>query len=334
VQILGLAPPFGVGAACEEGTPMLVRDDAGAWRVERPGGAVAPGSLAAGFTYLCPAGPIVLAFPDSRGETRRRPYWGALRIEPLPPGEPESSVPLRGRSARARAGSDLVLATSEGSYALSSALSELPNGRAETLKALSLVLRNNLRAGRHGGRPVCDTTHCELYGHDEAVPAWQRARARAALAEVASLEIAPGPEGGAWLPFFLGGREAWRETRTAAAVEEALGLDAPPTRIVRIDSATVEITAGVERAFPCELLRNQLRLLSCPETITSTASGFEFRGRGEGHGEGMDLTAAESAAAQGAHYPDLLQRFYPAISLRPTEPPGAAQRSNALPPGP
>jgi hypothetical protein len=319
VQVLGLVHRAGVGVACEDGTPMLLRDEAGEWRVERPGSAVPPGGLSPAFTYLCPAGPLVLSFPDARGADQRRRYWGSLRIDPLPRGEPESSVPLRGKSARARIGSELVLATSEASYALSSVLSELPNARAETLKALSLVLRNNLRAGRHGERPVCDTTHCELYGHDESASAGQRIRARSAIADVASTEIAPGPEGRAWLPFFLGGQAPWRETRSAAAVEEALGLDAAPARIVKVDAATVAVTAGVERTFPCELFRNQLRLLSCPDTVTSIASGFEFRGRGEGHGEGLDLVVAETAAAQGSDYHAVLQRFYPALTLRPTQ---------------
>ena len=56
--------------------------------------------------------------------------------------------------------------------------------------------------------------------------------------------------------------------------------------------------------------------------------------RCQGHGEGMDLTAAETAAAHGARYPEILQRFYPAITLRPAAPAAAAQRPDAPPPQP
>jgi hypothetical protein len=321
VQILGLIRPGSVGLACETATPMLVRAVDGAWRVEPPGSVVLPDRLAEGSSYACPAGALVLRFPDALGREVRRRYYGSLRFDPPPQTEVASSVPLRAKSTRARLGSPLGLSTSEASYVLSSLLSELPNGHHETLKALALVLRNNLHVGRHGDRPLCDTTHCQLFGHDEDVPGWQRRRARQAVAETADVAIAPGPTGPTWLPFFLGGNFAWRQVRPAAAVEEELGLEQPPSEVTRQLDGTVEVVAGTVKRFPCELLRNQLRLPSCPDLVAATAGGFEFFGRGEGHGAGLDLTAAEEAVAQGLDFRALLRRFYPEAALTTPRPP-------------
>jgi len=322
VQILGLVRPGSVGLACEAGAPLLVRTGGGDWRAEPPGTEVPPGTPAEGSTYVCPADALVLTFPDASGHEVRRRYWGALHVESPTENEVFSSVPLRAKSARARLGSPLVLTTSEASYTVSSLLSELPNAHYETLKALALVVRNNLRVARHGERPLCDTTHCQLFGHDEDVPAWQRRRVRDAVAQTANIAIVPGVEGRSWLPFFLGGDTPWHEARSGPAVEEALGLAQTPTCVTREGDGTVEVVAGSVAHFPCEVFRNQLRLPSCPDRIVVTTRGLEFDGRGEGHGAGLDLTAAEALVAQGVNHRTLLQRFYPGLSL------GSADRRN------
>jgi hypothetical protein len=279
----------------------------------------------AGETYACPAAALDVTFADGHGATKHRRSFGALRVEALPASDVFSSVPLRERSVRARRGSRFILTTSERSYAVSSVLSELPAGHTELLAALSLVVRNNRLVGRHGDRPPCDTTHCNLFGQDGNVSAAARKRARQAVAQTAGLEIGA-PEGGrTWLPFFLGGTREWTEVRTGAVIAEALGLEAEPLRIVRVTDGSFEVAApaAAARRFPCELLRNQLRLPSCPDDVTSPPvrpGGFTFRGKGEGHGAGLDLTLAAAAAAEGADARTLLAHAWPELHVVPSPP--------------
>ena len=321
VQILGLVPEAGVGLACDDGASLFVRSAAGEWRLEKPGTAVAPGALAPGETYACPAAALEVTFADGHGATKRRRSFGALRVEALPPGGAPSSVPLRERSARARRGSRFILTTSERSYVTSSILSELPSGHTELLAALSLAVRNNRLTRRHGDRPPCDTTHCNLFGQDTNVSARARKRAQRAVALAAGFEIAA-PEGGrTWLPFFLGGTREWTQVRTGADVAEALGLEAEPALLVRTGDGDFDVAAPAPRRFPCEVLRNQLRLPSCPEEVRSLPGEFTFRGSGEGHGVGLDLTLAAAAAAEGADFRALLASAWPDVRVVPSSPP-------------
>jgi hypothetical protein len=145
------------------------------------------------------------------------------------------------------------------------------------------------------------------------------------VAQAAGLEIAA-PEGGrTWLPFFLGGTEEWAEVRTSAVIAEAFGLEAEPLRVVRVPDGSFEVAApaAAARRFPCELLRNQLRLPSCPDDVTSPPvrpGGFTFRGKGEGHGAGLDLTLAAAAAAEGADARTLLAHAWPELHVVPSPP--------------
>ncbi len=334
VQILGLVPPGTVGLACEAGVPLASRSPGGTWRLEPPGSARASGTLASGAWYVCPASGLVLSFPGADGAPLTRRYHGALRVEE-PSASPPSGVPLRATSARARAGSRYVLVTSERSYVTSSILSESPTVHEELLKALSLVVRNNRLSRRHGDRPPCDTTHCNLFAHDVSVPPRARARARAAVSAVASFEIAPPPGGRIWLPFFLGGRHPWTEIRSAATVREELGLDGDPVRIARRADGGIDLEArgAAARKIPCEILRNQLRLLSCPSAVERSGDGFIFRGQGEGHGEGLDLTAASAAAAEGADFRALLHRYFPGIRIEPCPPEATRPAATSSAPG-
>jgi hypothetical protein len=327
VQVLGLVPEASVGLSCDAGAPLFVRAPAGEWRLEKQGATVPPGTLAAGGTYACPAAALAVTFADGRGATKRKRLFGAFRVDALPASEVFSSVPLRERSVRARRGSRFILTTSERSYAESSLLSELPAGHIELLAALSLIVRNNRLVGRHGDRPPCDTTHCNLFGQDSNVPAAARARAQQAVARAAGLEIAAPESGRRWLPFFLGGTEEWTEIRSGALIAEALGLETEPLRVVRGPDGSFEVAAlaAAVRRFPCELLRNQLQLPSCPDDVTSPslrAGGFTFHGKGDGHGAGLDLTLAAAAAAEGADACTLLAHAWPDLRVVPSpEPP-------------
>jgi hypothetical protein len=70
------------------------------------------------------------------------------------------------------------------------------------------------------------------------------------------------------------------------------------------------------------VVRNQLRLPSCPESAAFVEgapadSAFNFRGAGEGHGAGLDLTSAAAAAAEGADARALLVRAWPELRVVP-----------------
>ena len=56
-----------------------------------------------------------------------------------------------------------------------------------------------------------------------------------------------------------------------------------------------------EEVVPCEVFRNRLKLLSCPETIQHDAvkSTWVFSGIGEGHGEGISVSRARALAQAG-----------------------------------
>ena len=320
VQILGLVPSGTVGVGCEPGVPLATRSPEGEWSLGEPGGARPAGTLIAGASYACPASRLYVSRMDSGGAARVRPYFGTLHVETPPPAA-ASTVPLREKSARARAGSWFVLRTSVLSYVTSSVLSEAASSHAELQKALSLVVRSNRLAGRHGDRPPCDTTHCNLFGQDERVPAQARARARAAVAAAASLEIAPPAGGRQWLPFFLGGEGPWSQTRSAAEIRSDLALPGLPTRIAIRGDGSLDVDAGTVTRVPCETFRNQLRLPSCPDRITPSGNAFVFRGAGEGHGSGLDVTEANAASAEGADFRALLERAFPGLVLRPATSP-------------
>jgi len=307
VQILGLVPSGSVEIHCEAETPLFVQSSDGTWRIEPSGSGRLPGKLEVANRYSCAAGPLLVRFPGRDGESRERRYFGTLRIDPPPP-PGKSSLPLRAKSARARRGSRFVLETSESTYIVSSLLSEYPAGHTELLKALSLVLRHDLRSGRHGDRPTCDTTHCFLFGQDERATPAEKRRARDAVRETATLDF-PEKSRAEWLPFFLDGSGDWTETRTTTEIRDALDLADEPTSLVRIGDS-LQLEAGRRISFRCELLRNQLRLPSCPDSAAFERGRVEFRGRGEGHGLGLDLTAGQAAAGRGEDFRQILARAY------------------------
>jgi hypothetical protein len=146
---------------------------------------------------------------------------------------------------------------------------------------------------RHPGRPVCDTTHCQVFlGTAVVTPVVARALA---LPELPTTR---------WLPYFRGGDEPWEVRRPAAEVRAAVG-DAE-----RLDGngRVLEIVrpGGVERV-PCEPIRAILRLQGCPSEGVFEGETVRLRGRGRGHGLGLDVEAARTS---GLTAPDLLRRAY------------------------
>lgn len=256
--------------------------------------------LARAGPAVCLGGPWKVRYP---GLATPRDYAGTFALEPAPHWQPAPGEQPTDRERRARTGSDLVFRTTRLAYASGVVAAEGAALRGEARIALARIADRNAGASRHPGRPVCDTTHCQVFLGTIA-PAKED---QVALA-------APLPPG-RWIPFSRGGAEPWTAERPRAAVEAALGAGA---HALSFDGGRVRWTVAVEeqgarfderRDGPCEALRGPLKLLSCPERAEERSEGVRFSGRGEGHGLGLDvewaarsgLTAREILRRAGAH---------------------------------
>lgn len=76
--------------------------------------------------------------------------------------------------------------------------------------------------------------------------------------------------------------------------------------------ATVQIG---QRYLPANQLRQALDLRSTWFSFSSDGEGITFHQRGYGHGVGMSQVGANSMAAQGQTYTDILQHYYPGTQL-------------------
>jgi hypothetical protein len=167
--------------------------------------------------------------------------------------------------------------------------------RGPTRVALARVVDHNVAHSRHPGRPVCDTTHCQAF-QGTAEP---RSEERLAL----RLGPLPARE---WLPFSQGGEEPWTESRSAAEVEAVLGAEAVGLRFTqgrahyRAQASDGEAIYEEEQDVPCELVRNPLKLPSCPDRAWREGDRVVFTGRGRGHGEGLDLEKAKRSGKDAA----------------------------------
>jgi len=87
----------------------------------------------------------------------------------------------------------------------------------------------------------------------------------------------------------------------------AVGDYTPSGRIASMQIGDAEVT-GV--AF-----RKALGLRSTWFSISTDDSGVIFQQRGYGHGVGMSQVGANSMAANGAPYDDILSHYYPGTQL-------------------
>lgn len=294
VQVLGLVGP-GVATARCDGVPVT----AAAAPVLAPRAPVPVADLVRGGSALCLGGPWLVGFPGLAAE---RTYAGVLEPSPAPPYVPPPGVEPDAKQVRARRGSDVVFRTTRLLYAAGVVRAEDARLAGEPRIALVRVIAHDAERSRHPGRPVCDTTHCQVF-QGTAPPSPED---RAALA-------APPFSTRGWLPFSRGGEERWREARPAADVERVLG---PAVRDLafraRVASFTVrsgEPGAPFEerRRVPCEALRGPLRLPSCPDRAKREGPAWRFEGRGAGHGEGIDV---EWARRSGRTADEILRAAY------------------------
>jgi hypothetical protein len=295
VQVLGLVGIERVEARCE-GIGV---------NVSAAGVALAPADFAP-LAALVRAGKAICAGGDWRlrfpGLPAGRRYAGIFERSDPPPLPATSGPPVPERARRARRGSELIFRTSRMLYVAGVLQAEDSGIRGPARVALARVVDHNLSHSRHPGRPVCDTTHCQAF-LGTAVP---RSEERLAL------RLGPLPAKD-WLPFSQGGEEPWTESRTAAEVEAVLGAEAVGLRFTqghahyRARVSDGEAIYDEEQEVPCELVRNPLKLPSCPEQAWRQGSRVVFTGRGRGHGEGLDL---EKAKRSGKDAREILRGAY------------------------
>ena len=108
-----------------------------------------------------------------------------------------------------------------------------------------------------------------------------------------------------WLPFSKGGVEKWVKQLSTAEllnfVNEPVLLDLRRERTRNGEVIVHLIYPEAEESVPCEVLRNRLKLLSCPDVIRrdEARSAWLFEGIGEGHGQGLSLDRARVLAQTG-----------------------------------
>lgn len=314
VQVLGLVPLNKLKFSCPAGSPALYRPMPGQWKLSAAGDS--PMNLPVNHELQCLGGPVRLHFPGRKGEDLSRLYYGRLRVESEDKLLAESkvdlasadSLPADGRQLRARRGSAVTLITSEGHYAEQVLASEFPRGHQETLKALALGVLHNHSHSPHSARPVCDTTHCQVFAFQEGVPAHLRARIRSAV-EVALHQRGDFKFAEPWFYFSLGGSKPWSKKVSNDLIKQQLALTSSAAELIREPSGQIQVLSqsGERRLLDCESLRNQLRLLSCPDNIHRAGSEWTFSGRGEGHGRGLNLIDADLKSLAGAKFDSLLK---------------------------
>ncbi|MEW5849313.1 MAG: hypothetical protein AB2A00_10890 [Myxococcota bacterium] len=235
---------------------------------------------------MCLSAPLLVRFPGLDGP---RVYAGVMEGEPLPP-----SSPAQTRAERARRGSNVVFRTTRLRYAQGVLASEDAQARGGVRDALLMVVDFNQAHSRHDGRPVCDTTHCQVF---QGTPSRRDDALEAAALHALSAKLRSKRD---WLHFAKGGDEPWERALSVDDVAKRLGTPVGSMQregdvvLLTRTSAAPDGTWFEEPArWSCESLRGALMLPSCPEKVSRKGSEFVFSGRGEGHGLGIDVERAK-----------------------------------------
>ncbi|MBC7794769.1 MAG: hypothetical protein H7Z43_13780 [Clostridia bacterium] len=224
---------------------------------------------------------------SSFGAENTRDYAGTFARAELPASNASDDTTASPRALRARRGSEVIFTTSLGAYAAGVAHQEGGMLHGATREALVRVIAHNAYEPRHAHRPICDTTHCQVFkgtmhlGDDDA-----RSLTRSI------------PYRG-WLPFALGGDAPWEKAVDVQEITRVLGSNAAQLRLgpdyvtfIR----TTDDTADESVRVRCEVIRNALHLLSCPTSVAPGPNTWMFRGKGAGHALGLNLIRAQLSA--------------------------------------
>lgn len=287
VQVFSLLTPSQVDLRCERGGfavtpdgPLALSSD---WA--RLGDVLGKGRL------VCLTAPFEVRIPKT---TEGRPYAGVFRREAPAPYVPPQGMAVSEKERRARTGSEAIFRTTRLLYVTGVLSSEDASIVGEPRAALARVISHNVDSReRHGSRPVCDTTHCQVFqGTTRPSESDAETLTRPAIAKAG------------WLPFSRGGDEPWTATRLRKDVEKALGFSlSSVTRlessagVLRVVRTVTEEGSTFEdvQASSCEPLRGPLKLPSCPTGIAWSGTTVEFSGVGRGHGLGLDVEAARKS---------------------------------------
>ncbi len=249
-------------------------------------------------TLACVNGAFAATVADAPHE---RPYAGVFRWRCPPPTRAAAGVSERQR--RAREGSCVVFETRAARYTTGVLAAEDANITGAARVALGQVIAHNLTHAdeRHGGRPVCDTTHCQVF-----LGTAPNARDDDSLLFTPALLSR-----GAWHAFSAGGTDAWSITRPRAGLSTQLGRFSR-LYVDGIDLVAIVDDAGsdVTQRVSCERLRALMVLPACPTQVSWTSVDITVRGVGRGHGLGLDVTRAKSEAATGATALEILRDAY------------------------
>jgi len=310
VQTFGLLPADRVEARCPNAFAL---GPAGPEQPRRQGGNADFAPLSDAQRHgplLCLDGPFRVRFPGSPPGGRE--YAGVFSWSPPPPYESPPGEVVGARAARARRGSDFVFRTSLRLYVAGVLDAEDAAVAGSAREALARVVAHNASQARHPGRPLCDTTHCQVFPGTPAPRPGDDASLRRPV-------VVDGRPASGWLTFSQGGGEPWTEARPVREVEAVLGRGATSIRIgagrVRWAATTTAAGAPVDEArdAPCEKLRGPLKLPACPAAARREGDRWVFDGRGRGHGEGLDVERAKKSPL-GAD--ELLQEAYGARAVR------------------
>ncbi len=307
VQVLGLVPVAEVRARCA----VVAVVGSAPLQVHTTGEALLRDVVAADSEALCIGAPWRVPVA---GETR--PYAGTFRWSPPPALTTTTTTTATAKQQAARRGSSFVLTTSRQGYVRAVLDAEDAGIRGEARIALARVIDHNVEHGdqRHGGRPVCDTTHCQAF---RGTP--KRGDDVDGRAVVDALQKPLALTG--WLPFSQGGTAPWREQRTRTEVTTAIGA----FTALQLKDGVVVVVRSVDdasgshdeaEAIGCERLRSPLRLPACPSSVDVDGNRFEFVGVGAGHGQGLDVEAAKKASAAGASADAILRSAFPLLPTR------------------
>lgn len=216
-------------------------------------------------------------------------------------------------------GQKVVLVTDPETYADGVLFAEARDLRGEAAKALRAVIVWN---GAHGGwrhedtSSVCDTTHCMVYQGNPPGKAPHAPSGGTDPALLRMLSELAESRGEAWLPFSKGGTGTWQRSFPSSELSQLLNEPAV-LDILRERSRSGEVLIHLfypegEETVPCEVLRNRLRLLSCPQAVKrdSGTGAWIFEGLGEGHGQGMSLESAGALGAGGSSAEAILDAGY------------------------
>jgi len=215
-------------------------------------------------------------------------------------------------------GQALVLETDPDTYADGVLDAEAQDLEGEGRKALRAVIAwNGIHgASRHPEFPsLCDTTHCMVF-RGEPVEGSPRKKERTDPKLLELLDEISREHGMSWFSFSRGGADRWKKRMSSrelgALLHEDLILGIRRERTRNGEVAVHLVYGDGEEVVPCEVFRNRLKLLSCPDSIWEDvpAGIWEFEGIGEGHGRGLSLEKARALGKSGADARAILEDAY------------------------